>query len=116
MEFADNRGGTIEVRQQEELSITCVVKEGKPAATIKWYRKNIEFKPDVVENRVESVTDHKVNAISKITLRPHPDDNGAIYACEGNHPALSQPMRAQVKLSVLCKYIRKSNNICIFDK
>lgn len=39
-----NMGGTYVVTQNENLDLTCTVKEGKPAATIKWFRNGYELK------------------------------------------------------------------------
>uniref|UniRef100_A0A1W7RA58 Nephrin n=1 Tax=Hadrurus spadix TaxID=141984 RepID=A0A1W7RA58_9SCOR len=93
-------GTTVDVRESETLTFTCVAGGGKPAAEIKWYRKNVELRPDNVESRVEDVDDHRQNAISTMTLYPNPDDNGAVYTCEAVHPALSIPLRTSVELSV----------------
>lgn len=35
----------VEVRENQELTLSCVVAGAKPAAQIQWYRKNVEFKP-----------------------------------------------------------------------
>ncbi|XP_067138324.1 nephrin-like isoform X3 [Centruroides vittatus] len=94
-------GSTVEVRESETLTFTCVVGGGKPAAEIKWYRKNVELRPDNVEVSVEDADDHRQNAISTMTLYPNPDDNGAVYTCEAVHQALSVPLRTSVELSVL---------------
>lgn len=47
----------------------------------------------------------KYNTNASITIVPTADDDGVLYACEASHPAIpaARPMRATVKLSVLCK-------------
>lgn len=47
----------------------------------------------------------KFDTRSSITIVPTVDDDGMDYACEARHPAIpvDRPMRAVVKLSVLCK-------------
>ena len=36
-------GTRLEVRENEEVELTCVVRDAKPKATIVWYRRNTEF-------------------------------------------------------------------------
>ncbi|GAB6027447.1 hypothetical protein CHUAL_001708 [Chamberlinius hualienensis] len=93
-------GGTYVVTQHESLQLTCTVKEGKPAATIKWFKNSHELKIDNERYEVEDVGRKRQNARSKIRLHPTPDDNGATFACKGFHPALSVPISAQFKLNV----------------
>ncbi|XP_054719088.1 nephrin-like [Uloborus diversus] len=92
---------TVEVLEGESLTLKCIVAGGKPAAGIRWHRKNIELRPDNVVYNTERVDDHRENAISTITLTPTPDDNGALYSCEAVHRALPGPMISYVELSVL---------------
>lgn len=35
----------VEVRQNQDLTLTCVVADAKPAAQIIWLRDKVEFKP-----------------------------------------------------------------------
>lgn len=35
----------VEVHENQELTLTCIVSDAKPAAQIQWFRSNIEFKP-----------------------------------------------------------------------
>lgn len=34
----------VEVRQNEDLTLTCIVSDAKPAAQIQWLRNNVEMK------------------------------------------------------------------------
>lgn len=34
----------MEVRQNEDLTLTCIVSDAKPAAQIQWLRNNVEMK------------------------------------------------------------------------
>lgn len=36
----------VEVRENQDLTLTCIVADAKPAAQIQWYRGNSEYKPD----------------------------------------------------------------------
>lgn len=35
----------VEVRENQDLTLTCIVSNAKPAAEIKWYRGHVEYKP-----------------------------------------------------------------------
>lgn len=39
-----SNGTNVEIKQEENLRLECVVSGGKPAAQIKWFRKNVELK------------------------------------------------------------------------
>lgn len=94
-------GSSVEVRQSESVKLTCVVSQAKPAAQLKWHRKNVELRPDNVQYSVEESEGGRQNAISSLTLTPHPEDNGVVYSCEAVHPALGTPLSTSVKLDVL---------------
>ncbi|KAK8779720.1 hypothetical protein V5799_018940 [Amblyomma americanum] len=94
-------GSSVEVRQSESVRLTCVVSQAKPAAQLKWYRENVELRPDNVHYSVEESEGGRQNAISSLTLTPQPDDNGVTYSCEAVHPALQSPLSTSVKLDVL---------------
>lgn len=34
----------VEVRESQDLTLTCIVSDAKPAAQIQWFRNNIEIK------------------------------------------------------------------------
>lgn len=34
----------VEVRENQDLTLTCIVSDAKPAAQIQWFRNNIEIK------------------------------------------------------------------------
>ncbi|XP_064471878.1 nephrin-like isoform X2 [Ornithodoros turicata] len=93
-------GSSVEVRQSESVTLTCVVSQAKPAAQLKWFRKNVELRPDNVQYSVEDGEGGRQNAISSLTLTPHPDDNGVTYSCEAIHSSLSRPIVTSVKLGV----------------
>nr|CAD7460983.1 unnamed protein product [Timema tahoe] len=99
----------IEIRENEEFQLECLVKNAKPAAKIVWYRGNVELKLDKrVDTTTEAETgrEHKAkryNVLSRITLQPTAEDDYADYTCEARHEALpsDMPMRVTVQLSVL---------------
>ena len=53
----------------------------------------------------EKGADNRVTTTSVIKFRPTSSDNGVTWACEADHPALTNPpLRSTVLLSVLRKY------------
>lgn len=34
----------VEVRENQDLTLTCIVSDAKPAAQIQWFRNNVEIK------------------------------------------------------------------------
>ncbi|XP_034175874.1 sticks and stones isoform X1 [Osmia lignaria lignaria] len=106
----------IEVKVGESRRVECVVRSAKPAATIVWYRGNVQIKggdtsitPISIEGdkEVQKVGENKKELLKydthgSITIIPTADDNDMDYTCEANHPAIpiDMPLRATIKLSV----------------
>ncbi|EDV59472.1 nephrin isoform X1 [Drosophila erecta] len=93
----------VEVRENQDLQLKCIVANAKPAAQIVWYRGNVEYKPEKREDTVEESTAKRFTTTSSLKLQPGPDDDYTEYTCQARHKALSpdMPMRATVQLSVL---------------
>ncbi len=125
-------GQRVDIKENEELELTCKVANAKPKANIVWYRNNARFTvckyhsivlnfrsfdPSFIHLREFFVTasddseedgsisgEDRKTAVSKISFRPTSRDNKAIVACEAEHPAVnSAPMRVGVVLSVQCE-------------
>ncbi|CAG9790140.1 unnamed protein product, partial [Diatraea saccharalis] len=87
------------------------VKNAKPAATIIWYRGNVELNGDKVSKEeikeVESQNGNpkamRYTTVSKLHFKATADDDYADFTCEARHEALQRdtPMRSTVQLSVL---------------
>ena len=104
---------SIDVRVDEERSLECIVSGGRPAAQVKWFRKGIELRSSVMEvqnvdtvtstysHETESGTHELTLSKSRIKIKPRASDNGVVYVCEAQHPALSSPMRTAASLSVV---------------
>ncbi|CAH0546788.1 unnamed protein product [Brassicogethes aeneus] len=110
VEILDHRHNSkIEIKENQEFSLECRVRNAKPAAKIVWYRGNVEMnihrEDQVIEvpgkNGDRRVTRYDTH--SRISLKPTAEDDYAEYTCEARHEALSSdvPMRATVQLSVL---------------
>ncbi|XP_015436524.1 PREDICTED: nephrin-like [Dufourea novaeangliae] len=107
---------TIEVKVGESRLLECVVRSAKPAATIVWYRGNVQIKGGETNTTPISIEGDKdmqkpgdnkkklfkYDTHGSITIVPTADDNDMDYTCEANHPAIpiDMPLRATVKLSV----------------
>ncbi|XP_015186948.1 PREDICTED: nephrin isoform X3 [Polistes dominula] len=106
----------IEVKVGESTRLECVVRSAKPAASIVWYRGNVQIKggdtniiPISIEGDKEMLKPGettkkllKYDTHGSITIVPTADDDEMDYTCEANHPAIpiNRPMRATIKLSV----------------
>ncbi|CAK9828229.1 Nphs1 [Anthophora retusa] len=106
----------IEVKVGESRQLECVVRSAKPAATIVWYRGNVQIKggdtliaPISIEGDKELLKPGenkkellKYDTHGSIVIVPTADDNDMDYTCEANHPAIpiDMPLRATIKLSV----------------
>ncbi|XP_065200596.1 nephrin-like isoform X2 [Planococcus citri] len=99
---------TVEIHQNQELVLECLVKKSKPAAKIVWYRNSNELK---LENRVDKVMESKeshskaklYDVSSRIRLTPTAEDDYINYTCEAQHEALPLDMalKVTVQLSVM---------------
>ncbi|OXU27526.1 hypothetical protein TSAR_002284, partial [Trichomalopsis sarcophagae] len=118
--ISHSRDSKIEIEQNKSLKLECIVRMAKPAATIVWYRGNVEIKggdihitsvPIADEKDVLKPPDHKDGKLEKydtqgsITITSTPDDDEMVYTCEAKHPAIhiERPMRASATLSVFYK-------------
>ncbi len=99
-----NNGSIVEVpHEQQNLSMSCKSKNGKPAPTITW-SKNSEVLTDGIEYHVEDAGKKLQNAISVLTIQPQGDDNGVFFTCEAINGALKSPLETTVMLSVMRQY------------
>ncbi|XP_055601231.1 nephrin isoform X2 [Uranotaenia lowii] len=93
----------VEVREGQDLTLTCVVANSKPVAQIVWYRGNTEYKSDSIENKVTETDGKRYTVTSQLRIKPGSDDDYMEYTCQAKHKALNpdKPMQATVQLSVL---------------
>ncbi|XP_052872105.1 nephrin-like [Anopheles cruzii] len=92
----------VDVREGQDLVLTCVVPSAKPAAQIVWYRANVEYKPDTIETKTAEVTGGRYTVTSKLRLKPTSDDDYVDYTCQARHQAIPEdrPLQSTVQLSV----------------
>ena len=100
-------GSIVEVpSSQSTLQLTCIAKNGRPAAELKWLRNGTEITTGTEYTVEEIPNDKRENAKSVLEIDPnYPEDNGAIYTCQAINSALvNEPLRVHVVLSVQRKY------------
>ncbi|XP_054089208.1 nephrin isoform X2 [Zeugodacus cucurbitae] len=92
----------VEVRENQDLSLHCIVGNAKPAAQIIWYRGNVEFKEGRVD-KIEETSSKRYTTKSTLNIKPNADDDFMEYTCQAKHKALppDMPLRSTVHLSVL---------------
>ncbi|KAM7342978.1 nephrin adhesion molecule sticks and stones isoform 2-T3 [Cochliomyia hominivorax] len=93
----------VEVRENQDLTLKCIVSNSKPASQIVWYRGNVEYKPENRNDKVEETTPKRFTTTSTLKLKPTANDDYTEYTCQAKHKALApdMPMRSTVQLSVL---------------
>ncbi|KAK8727087.1 hypothetical protein OTU49_009933, partial [Cherax quadricarinatus] len=106
VEFSGWRDGSVvEVVAGATLTLECLVKDARPAPSVWWYRDGLQLDQGQVEERVEvSPLARRWNVRSRFVVRAKAEDDGKLYTCEADHPALrgtSDPLLASITLSVL---------------
>ncbi|XP_050093136.1 nephrin-like [Anopheles aquasalis] len=92
----------VDVREGQDLSLTCTVPNAKPAAQIVWYRANVEYKPATIDTKTIEVNGGRLTVTSRLRLKPTAEDDYIDYTCQARHPAISEdrPLQTTVQLSV----------------
>ncbi|XP_061188981.1 nephrin-like isoform X2 [Saccostrea echinata] len=88
---------------ENQLTMTCEVRRGHPAATIEWYRNgNLVTENVRTSNEPVSGGSKLMTARSIITITNIADHHNSIYMCRAKHDALNKNwMQTFVKLNVL---------------
>ncbi|CAL1531983.1 unnamed protein product [Lymnaea stagnalis] len=98
-------GSTVEVPYtQKTLELSCEARDGRPAASIEWFRNGVKM-TDKIRYRIESrANDKRETARSTLTisLTNYQAENGAIYKCQARNSAVfGPPLTTSVVLSIL---------------
>ncbi|KAK8727089.1 hypothetical protein OTU49_009935, partial [Cherax quadricarinatus] len=87
------------------LVLECLVTDARPAAIIMWHKDGLLLDQGLVEERVEASSQPRRWSVrSRLSVTAAPEDDGKLYTCEADHPALrrsSDPLLASITLSVL---------------
>lgn len=95
----------MDVKENQDLMLTCIIANSKPAAEIKWYKGSTEVKA-TSENRHDDVIEldnKRFTVTSNLTIKATANDDLIDYSCRAKHQALSpdHPMKSLVQVSVL---------------
>ncbi|XP_071843219.1 nephrin-like isoform X3 [Apostichopus japonicus] len=97
-------GALITVQPPEAVSLICRSTNGKPAASISWLKEGQPFlysTPSVITETSPHSSGKLENAVSTLELLPEKEDNGIVFTCKMEHPALAEPLTVSVTLNVL---------------
>lgn len=95
-------GSVVKVSYTEpRVNLTCIAREGKPAATFRWFRNGVELTENVIIDSIEKLDNKLENGRSVLTMSPRNEDNDALFTCQATNPAMPRPTNVTVQLSVL---------------
>lgn len=94
----------IDVKENQDLMLSCTIANSKPAAEIKWLKGSTELKSN--DNRHDEIIDldnKRYTVTSNLTIKAAANDDLVEYKCRAKHLALSpdHPMTSTVQVSVL---------------
>ena len=80
----------------DTLKLVCISRGGNPLAQVYWYKNDVglDFSYMSGMNRAEN----------ELIFIVQPNDNEAVYSCEASNLVTPEPLKAEVKLTVQCKY------------
>ncbi|CAI6356936.1 unnamed protein product [Macrosiphum euphorbiae] len=101
-----SEGSKLEVQENHEVSIECIVRNSKPASRIVWFRGDEEINPEQrSDNEIEETADETRSKLftvrSRIKVTAKSNDDRVKYKCEAHHQALSDPLSTTVQIRVL---------------
>ncbi|XP_064104229.1 nephrin-like [Macrobrachium nipponense] len=83
----------------------CVVKDGRPAPSVAWYRNGVLLDQELHTERLEnSPNGRSWSVVSHLFITPEAEDDGQQFSCRAMHPSLTNsptPLVASIALSVL---------------
>ncbi|CAG5131926.1 unnamed protein product, partial [Candidula unifasciata] len=89
---------------QQSIDLVCEARNGRPAATIEWFRNGIKVTDNVRYGTESNPDDKRETATSTITisLANHQEENGTVYKCQAKNSAVfGPPLSMSVTLSIL---------------
>ncbi|XP_064104325.1 nephrin-like [Macrobrachium nipponense] len=89
----------------QTLQLECIVKDGRPAPSVAWYRNGFMLDQDLHAERLEtSPKGRRWSVVSHLVITPEADDDGQQFSCRALHPSLMNSptsLVASVVLSIL---------------
>lgn len=86
------------IRRGQTVELICRSRGGNPPAQLIWYKNGEQI-------RMAYRTAGRVSE-NVYTFTADASDNKARYKCEASNIMSSKPLKAEIDLSVLCKYIK----------
>ena len=93
------------VRMGQEVKLECISRGGNPLAQIVWFKNDVKIDHAYETSGRESRNVH--------IFRAEASDNNARFRCEASNPLSNSPMKAEVTLTVHCKYFNQGMLIII---
>ncbi|XP_064104296.1 kin of IRRE-like protein 2 isoform X2 [Macrobrachium nipponense] len=90
----DREGKTVEGIQGQTLQLECVVKDGRPAPSVAWYRNGVLLDQELHTERLEtSPNGRSWSVISHLFITPEAEDDGQQFTCRACIPPSPTPRR-----------------------
>ncbi|XP_050556217.1 hemicentin-2 [Spodoptera frugiperda] len=79
-----------------EITIICVTHGSRPAAQVTWFRENRRY----TKGKHSEFT-NETTTVSKLTMLPQPEDDGAMIRCRADNPVLRVALEDAFRMSVV---------------
>ncbi|CAB3233125.1 unnamed protein product [Arctia plantaginis] len=81
-----------------EVTLVCITHGSRPAAQVTWFRENRRY-----TRGKHSEFTNETTTISRLTMLPEPDDDGAVIRCRADNPVLRVALEDSFRMSVVYK-------------
>ncbi|XP_023943421.1 hemicentin-2-like [Bicyclus anynana] len=79
-----------------EVTLVCVTHGSRPAAIVTWFRENRKY-----TRGKHSEFSNETSTLSRLTMLPQPEDDGAAIRCRADNPILRVALEDSFKMSVV---------------
>lgn len=86
------------LKRGQNVELVCKSRGGNPPAQLIWYKNGVQV-------RMAYRTQGRVSE-NKYTFTAEANDNKAKFRCEASNVMSPEPLKTEVELSVLCKYLK----------
>ncbi|XP_028172608.1 nephrin-like [Ostrinia furnacalis] len=80
----------------QEITLVCVSHGSRPSAQITWYRENRRY-----TRGKHSEFTNETTTVSRLSMLPQPEDDGAVIRCRADNPVLSVALEDSFRMSVV---------------
>ncbi|XP_078591219.1 kin of IRRE-like protein 1 isoform X2 [Branchiostoma floridae x Branchiostoma japonicum] len=92
-------GSSVSVIAGQPKNVTCRADNGKPAATLTWWKDGQEI-TEGITYITEDAGEKRKNGVSILTLNPSVDDHGKVLTCQSSNPAMDANKETTTQLNV----------------